>query len=119
MTALQTEINTFLNLTEKAIAQLKASANNPSTSSSTVDNLKVCLDIYTSAKDDLNQALDAIASNDMGLLKSVLSGAITDLGTCDDTFAEGGDELPLNNDLVATMHKLANNCMDISAVLLV
>ena len=79
----------------------------------------MCLEIYGAARDDLKQANGAIGSNDTGLLRSMLSGAITDLGTCDDAFAESGEELPLDNDLVGTMRKLAYNCMDISSVLFV
>ncbi|PON72375.1 Pectinesterase inhibitor domain containing protein [Trema orientale] len=117
--ALQSEINTFVSIASKAIEQIKISMDDPSTSSTASECLQVCLEIYGSAHANLKQAQDAISSHDMDLLKSVLSGAITDLGTCDDAFAESGEELPLDNDLVATMHKLANNCMDISAVLLV
>lgn len=120
LSALQTEITTFLHLLDKALALLKAFDNDPSTSSSTSDCLKVCLDIYRSAQADLKQALDAIDTSDRALLKSMLSGAITDLGTCEDTFAESsGDELPLDNDLVSTLRMLATICMDIAAVLLI
>ena len=115
---LQTQIKTFVNITEKAIEQLKTSMEGSSKSGTASDCLQVCLEIYDSAHSNLKQALDAISSHDMDLLKSVLSAAITDLGTCDDTFAESGEELPLDNDLVGTLHKLATIAMDISAVLL-
>ncbi|KAM6558849.1 hypothetical protein CsatA_028088 [Cannabis sativa] len=115
--ALQTEIKSFITLLGKANIVMKATLKH-STSSTTADCLRLCVDMYSTARMDLKQALQAIKSHDIGLLNSLLSGVITGIGTCDDTVSEAGEELPLDTNLVNTIHKLADNCMDISAVLL-
>ncbi|KAL5561025.1 hypothetical protein UlMin_030772 [Ulmus minor] len=115
--ALEIEIKTFLVLIDKAIAELNKVDKDPSTSAKSRKCLDVCLEIYNSARDDLTDAHEAIAAHDMELLQSELSGSITDLGTCEDTFEEMGIELPLDKDLVKTLHELADNCMDISELL--
>ncbi|XP_062099840.1 uncharacterized protein LOC133805668 [Humulus lupulus] len=117
--ALQTEINIFIGTMGKGITEMKAALKHSSTGTTTADCLRLCLDMYSTARMDLKQALQAIKSHDIGLLNSLLSGVITNIGTCDDTVSESGEELPLDTDLVNTIHKLADNCMDISAVLLV
>lgn len=101
------------------MVEIKASMDNPSTGSTVSECLKVCIDNYAAAYANLKQALDAISSHNMGLLSSVLSGVITELETCNDTFDESGETLPLDKGVVATLLKLATNCMDIAEVLLV
>lgn len=116
--ALQTEIKTFVGIMGTGITGMKAALKHSSTGTSTADCLRLCLDMYDTARMDLKQALEAINSHDIGLLNSLLSGVITNIGTCDDALSESGEELPLDTKLVDTIHKLADNCMDISAVLL-
>lgn len=115
---LKTEIHAALNLTQRAVTVMKSMVEDASTSSMMTECLKVCVESYGYAVDDLKQAMKAMNEHDMGLLKSVLSSVITEIGTCDDTFAETqGLELPLQEEVVGTMHKLADNCMDISTLL--
>lgn len=118
VSALKTEIQAALNLTVKATEQIKSLVHQESQSHMLKECLQVCVENYEVAQDDLKQALVALDSHDMGLLRSVLSSVITDIGTCDDTFAEApGVELPLKDELVETLHNLADNCMDISTLL--
>ncbi|KAF3436551.1 hypothetical protein FNV43_RR23643 [Rhamnella rubrinervis] len=118
VSALKTEIQAALNLTVKATEQIKSLAQQESQSHMLKECLQVCIENYEVAQEDLKQAMVALDSHDMGLLRSVLSSVITDIGTCDDTFAEApAIELPLKDELVKTLHELADNCMDISSLL--
>ncbi|KAH7516962.1 pectinesterase inhibitor [Ziziphus jujuba] len=115
---LKTEIHAALNITQRAVTVMKNMLEDATASSMMSECLGVCVENYGYAVDDLKQAMKAMEAHDMGLLKSVLSSVITDIGTCDDAFAETqGLELPLQEEVVGTMHKLANNCMDISTLL--
>ncbi|XP_034227787.1 putative pectinesterase/pectinesterase inhibitor 26 [Prunus dulcis] len=117
-TVLQIEMKACLDLTKGALGQLKKTASNPSTSPADVSSIKVCQEVYESAVDDINGASEAIAARDVGTLQTRLSAVITYFGTCDDAVAESpGFKLPLKEDDVVTLNKLASNCMAISTLL--
>ncbi|KAJ9708857.1 hypothetical protein PVL29_000721 [Vitis rotundifolia] len=75
-------------------------------------NLDTCVEVYDDAVDNLHTSLANIQSGDKAALKSNLSAVLSDIVTCDDSFAEGGDDPPAA--LTKTnkvMRKLGSNCL--------
>lgn len=50
--------------------------------------LRDCEENYRDALDNLQSAMDAISTRDIGTINSMLSAAISDFSTCEDGFAE-------------------------------
>ncbi|CAK7348440.1 unnamed protein product [Dovyalis caffra] len=76
---------------EEAIAVATKLNEDPSSSAVVKDSLDTCLDSFDNAISDLNDALLAISSHDIGKLSTMLSATITYPDTCEEAFAEQPD----------------------------
>lgn len=116
-TVLQIEMKACLDLTKEALGQLNKTASNPSMLPEHVSKIEICQEVYDLAVDGIYDASAAIAARDVGTLRTRLSGVMTYLVTCDDAVAESpGFKLPLKEDDVSTLYKLASNCLAISTL---
>lgn len=116
-TVLQIEMKACLDLTKEALGQLNKTASNPSMLPKDVSTIEICQEVYDLAVDGIYDASAAIAARDVGTLRTRLSGVMTYLVTCDDAVAESpGFKLPLKEDDVSTLYKLASNCLAISTL---
>ncbi|KAJ6680060.1 PECTINESTERASE [Salix purpurea] len=73
---------------EEAIAVATKLNKDPSSSAVVKDSLDTCLDSFDSGMSDLEDALLAISSHDIGRLSTLLSATITYPDTCEDAFSE-------------------------------
>ncbi|GMY17060.1 pectinesterase inhibitor-like [Fagus crenata] len=111
---LRSEIQAGVNFTQKTIAKAKELATDESLSKYEKECLQQCQTNYDSVLDNFKSAADAIGSNDVGTLRTMLSAAISDLEACDDAFRESpGAESPLT-EFDDVIHKLAGICLDIA-----
>ncbi|XP_038903716.1 21 kDa protein-like [Benincasa hispida] len=115
--ALKTEIQQSMKEVTKAIATLKELRKDPSASNVEIACYDTCLENFDIAIEDLKAGLESIDVHDVGRMESVLTAVLTDLMTCDDTFAEMGVDSPLDS-LSTRMSKYASNCLAISKLLL-
>ncbi|KAK1294451.1 hypothetical protein QJS10_CPA16g01655 [Acorus calamus] len=89
-------------------------ASDPSTPSTLSMVISVCTESYDDALDNLKSATNAIADRDAGTLDSMLSAAMTDFGTCEDSFMETPGILSPMAKYDDTLTKLASNCLVIA-----
>lgn len=115
--ALKTEIEESIKEVQKAIATLNSLTKDSAASHAEVECYDTCLENFDMAVEDLKAGLESIDAGDTGRMESVLTAVLTDLMTCDDTFAEMGVDSPLDN-LSTKMNKFASNCLAISKLLL-
>ena len=73
---------------EEATAVAAKLNKDPSSSAVVKDSLDTCLESFDSGMSDLNDALIAISSHDIGKLSTMLSATITYPDTCEEAFAE-------------------------------
>ncbi|KAJ6723328.1 INVERTASE-RELATED [Salix koriyanagi] len=73
---------------EEATAVATKLNKDPSSSAVVKDSLDTCLDSFDSGMSDLEDALLAISSHDIGRLSTLLSATITYPDTCEDAFSE-------------------------------
>ncbi|XP_061960770.1 putative pectinesterase/pectinesterase inhibitor 26 [Populus nigra] len=73
---------------EEATAVATKLNKDPSSSAVVKDSLDTCLESFDSGMSDLNDALVAISSHDIGKLSTMLSATITYPDTCEEAFAE-------------------------------
>ncbi|KAJ6400949.1 hypothetical protein OIU84_016384 [Salix udensis] len=73
---------------EEAIAVATKLNKDPSSSAVVKDSLDTCLDSFDSGVSDLEDALQAIFSHDIGRLSTLLSATITYPDTCEEAFSE-------------------------------
>ncbi|XP_011041080.1 PREDICTED: uncharacterized protein LOC105137145 [Populus euphratica] len=73
---------------EEATAVATKLNKDPSSSAVVKDSLDTCLESFDSGMSDLNDALIAISSHDIGKLSTMLSATITYPDTCEEAFAE-------------------------------
>lgn len=73
---------------EEAIAVATKLNKDPSSSAVVKDSLDTCLDSFDSGMSDLEDALLAISSHDIGRLSTLLSATITYPDTCEEAFSE-------------------------------
>lgn len=116
-TALKTEIEQSIKEVSKAIATLNTLRKDSAASNAEIACYDTCLENFDMAIEDLKAGLESIDVHDNGRMESVLTAVLTDLMTCDDTFAEMGVDSPLDS-LSAKMSKYASNCLAISKLLL-
>ncbi|GAV83071.1 PMEI domain-containing protein [Cephalotus follicularis] len=116
ISVLMLEIQALANQTRQSIDKATEISEDSSTSSLTVTCLKTCIDMYQTAIDDLQSALDAIAARDRGTLNSFLSAVYTDIDTCSDTFAEQDDLVSPMDETDMGLKKLSANNLDIATV---
>ncbi|KAA0044419.1 pectinesterase inhibitor 1 [Cucumis melo var. makuwa] len=115
--ALKTEIEESIKEVTKAIATLNSLRKDSSASETEIACYDTCLENFDMAIEDLKAGVESIDARDAGRMESVLTAVLTDLTTCDDTFAEMGVDSPLDN-LSTKMSKYASNCLAISKLLL-
>ncbi|XVF38850.1 hypothetical protein REPUB_Repub20aG0137600 [Reevesia pubescens] len=109
-------INAATDQTKQAIATATKMATDPKYSDpKTVSGFNDCKEIYDDALDNMQEALDAIADNDVGTVATMLSAAISDYGTCDDGFTGQPDPNPQG---VSPMAKINENLINITGVIL-
>ena len=115
--ALKTEIDESIKEVAKAIATLNSLRKDSAASETEIACYDTCLENFEMAIDDLKAGVESINARDAGRMESVLTAVMTDLTTCDDTFAEMGVDSPLDS-LSTKMSKYASNCLAISKLLL-
>ncbi|KAK1318752.1 hypothetical protein QJS10_CPB04g00992 [Acorus calamus] len=108
------EIKACANLTEIAREASHRIASDPSTPSTLSMVISVCTESYDDALDNLKSATKAIADRDAGTLDSMLSAAMTDFGTCEDSFMETPGIVSPMAKYDDTLTKLASNCLVIA-----
>ncbi|GAV80041.1 PMEI domain-containing protein, partial [Cephalotus follicularis] len=84
--------------TENAILSLITETNKATVLASKFGQnqyIDACKGLYSDAIDSLKTSLDSLKTKDKGTLNSNLSAALTYYGTCDDTYAEAGQNSPL------------------------
>ncbi|GLU08508.1 hypothetical protein SLE2022_254160 [Rubroshorea leprosula] len=72
--------------TKSAQGTVSQKASTPGLDQKTAAAYADCKDIYDEALDNLQEALDAIASKDIPTIQTMLSAAISDFSSCDDGF---------------------------------
>lgn len=109
------EIKALGNQTQQAIDKATKISKDSSTSHVTVTCLETCIEMYQTAIDDLNSAVESITARDSGRLTGVLSAVYTDISSCSDTFDEQPDlESPME-ETDARLRKLSSNTMAIAS----
>lgn len=114
---LEMAIKASVNYTEAALAKAMRLSSDPSTSSITKAYIADCQENYSDAIDNFNIAANAISSGDIGLMNSMLSGAISDFQTCDDGFAEMNELDSPFKEIDTNLSHMASNCLAIAALL--
>lgn len=76
-------------------------------------HLKHCKDNYHDALDNLQNAIDAIPTRDIGTINSMLSAAVTDFSECDDAFAGHISHIA---DYDGHLTKMVSNCLAIASL---
>ncbi|XP_022155317.1 uncharacterized protein LOC111022449 [Momordica charantia] len=117
VSALKTEIGESIIKVQNAMERARELRKDPSTSKLANVCLATCLDTYNLAIFDLKKVLESIEHHDAGTMESYLSAVLSNIGTCDDSFAEMGLVSPLDN-LAIELNKFASNCLAISKMLL-
>lgn len=73
-----------------------------------------CMEMYNDVLDNIDSAVEALATHDIGTFNTMLSAILTDFGTCEDGFT--GEKSPLSEvDDKGT--KLASNCLAIASLI--
>lgn len=104
LTATKVAISYAIIKTKQAYTQSKTMANN--------DNIKICKEMYDDAITNLEKSLKSLHVKDKGTLNSDLSAAISYFSTCDDSYAESGEDSPF-----ATLNKILEHMVDNCLVL--
>ncbi|KAL5541960.1 hypothetical protein UlMin_009670 [Ulmus minor] len=111
--ALESSIKASTVQAKTAMAAATKLAKNPKTSKYAIAALKDCQDNYSDALDNLQAAMDALPSKDIGTANTMLSAVITDSETCEDSFE--GDSLMVDyND---KLRKMTSNCLAIASLI--
>ena len=108
---LESEIKAVEAQTKKVMQKAAEIAQNPATAEDVKQGLTYCKENYDSMIDNLNAAVDAIAKHDKGTLSTALSAVISDLSTCDDTFAETTTTPSPMKKLETPIMDLSSNCL--------
>jgi|UniRef100_A0A2N9IQB4 pectinesterase inhibitor-like protein len=97
-----------------AMASKLSAVPKATTDSANAPLFEDCKEMYSDALDNLQSAMDAIPSRDIGTINSMLSAALTDFVTCEDGFS--GETSPLSPyDDKGT--KMASNCLAIASLI--
>ncbi len=108
---LQGEIKAAEAQTKVVMQKAAEIAQNPTTAEDVKQGLTYCKENYDSTIGNLNAAIDAIVKHDKGSLTSSLSAVISDLSTCDDTFAETTTTPSPMKNLETPIKDLIINCL--------
>ncbi|CAO2832371.1 unnamed protein product [Amaranthus hypochondriacus] len=72
--------------------------------------VKDCKEMYDDALDNLQKAVEALLTKDIGTVNTMLSAVISDFHTCDEGYKEGGNSSPLA-EYGNKLSELVSNCL--------
>ncbi|KAF9604215.1 hypothetical protein IFM89_004921 [Coptis chinensis] len=84
----QSEVKACVSHTNILMEKSKKIAADPATPPDTAKALTYCLENYDTLLSDLDKTIQALPGRDKGTMNTMLSAALTDLTTCQDTFKE-------------------------------
>ncbi|KAL5700868.1 hypothetical protein ACHQM5_026270 [Ranunculus cassubicifolius] len=110
---MQNEIRACKDKAKMVLDQSEKIVADPSTAPDVAEALGYCKENYDSALLNLEEAVNGIATRDVGLMNSMLSAVIADISTCQDTFAEVTTSPNPMAEMGETVSNLASNCLAI------
>ncbi|XP_050219128.1 pectinesterase inhibitor [Mercurialis annua] len=114
ISVLQMSINAAIQQTKSAISVAQKLVKAPGTPGEDVSNLKECIETYTDALDNFNNAKEAIPEKDTGTINTMLSAAIADYETCNDEFGGSGSPIGKYGEKLTDM---TSNCLVFAAMI--
>ena len=97
--------------TQQLIEKATKIAQDPSTAPDVAEGINYCKENYDSVISNLDEAIDAMATHDVGKMNTMLSAVFSDVSTCQDTFSEVTTSPSPLTDMETPIKDLASNCL--------